>query len=59
MSTVVPPSYSVLVVESECRPIIRTGIDFLDRALVCIGGYGITPTIFVIVFFVSLLLFRR
>jgi hypothetical protein len=59
MSAVVPPSYSVLVVDvEECRPIIRTGIDFLDRSLVCLGGYGITLTVVIIAFIVLLLLFR-
>jgi hypothetical protein len=42
-----------------CQPILRTGIDFLDRVVFCIGNYGITVFILVLAFFVLLVLLRR
>jgi hypothetical protein len=61
MSVVIPPSYSVSVVdvETKCKPIIKTGIDVLDNVLFCIGNYGISLTVIIIAFFVLLLLLRR
>jgi len=60
MSAVVPPAYSVLVVDVEhCKPIIRTGIEVLDNVLICVGGVGITLTVVVIAFFILLILLLR
>jgi hypothetical protein len=47
------------VAQPVCKPIVRTGIDVLDRILFCIGGYGVTVFVLIIVFVVLLLLARR
>jgi len=59
--SVVPPSYSVAVVdvqEQQCQPVVRTGIDVLDRVLFCIGDVGVSVFILLVAFFVLLLLVR-
>jgi len=42
-----------------CSPVVKTGVEFLDRVLFCIGSYGVTVTVVVAAFFVLLLLVRR
>ena len=42
-----------------CNPVFRTGIEFLDRVLFCVGNYGVTVVIVAAAFFVLLLLLRR
>ena len=42
-----------------CNPVVRTGVELLDRVLFCVGSYGVTVGIAVIAFFVLLLLLRR
>jgi uncharacterized protein (TIGR03382 family) len=42
-----------------CEPVVRTGVDVLDRVLFCVGGYGVTVAVAVAAFFVLLLLVRR
>jgi hypothetical protein len=43
---------------SMCSPLIKTGIEFLDMVLFCVGGVGVTVLILVIAF-VVLLMMRR
>ena len=43
----------------SCSPVVKTGVDVLDRVLFCIGSYGITVAVAVAAFFVLLLLVRR
>ena len=45
--------------EQTCQPVLRTGIDVLDRVLFCVGDKGITVFIVVVVSFFMLLLLRR
>jgi len=73
MSSVIPPSSSITVVDvtpsltptptpapaPACSPLFRTGVEFLDRVLFCVGSYGITVAVVVAAFFVLLLLVRR
>ena len=62
MSSVVAPSFSVAVVNVSsqgCEPVVKTGVEFLDRVLFCIGSYGVTVAVAVAAFFVLLLLVRR
>jgi len=42
-----------------CSPVVKTGVEFLDRVLFCVGSYGITVAVVVAAFFVLLLLIRR
>jgi hypothetical protein len=39
-----------------CEPVIKTGVDVLDRVLFCVGGYGVTVAVAVAAFFVLLML---
>ena len=41
-----------------CSPVVKTGVEFLDRVLFCIGSYGVTVAVVVAAFFVLLLLVR-
>jgi len=61
LPSVVPPSYSVAVVDvqqQQCEPVVRTGVDVLDKVLFCVGGYGVTVAVAVVAFFALLLLIR-
>ena len=42
-----------------CSPLVKTGVEFLDRVLFCIGSYGVTVAVAVAAFFVLLLLLAR
>ena len=42
-----------------CSPVVKTGVDVLDRVLFCVGSYGVTVAVVVAAFFVLLLLVRR
>ena len=42
-----------------CSPVVKTGVDVLDRVLFCVGSYGVTVAVAVAAFFVLLLLVRR
>ena len=62
LPSVAPPSYSVAVVDvrrQQCEPVVRTGVDVLDKVLFCVGGYGITVAVAVVAFFVLLLIRGR
>jgi hypothetical protein len=54
------PASAVVVWEpSGCEPVVRTGVDVLDRVLFCVGGYGVTVSVVVVVSLILLLLFGR
>jgi len=42
-----------------CSPLIKVGIEFLDRVVFCVGGYGVTVAVVVAVFLLLLLLRKR
>jgi len=42
----------------SCSPLFRTGVEWLDQVVFCVGGYGITVAVAVVAFFVLLLLVR-
>ena len=39
----------------KCEPIIRTGIEALDRVILCISNYGITIIILIVALFLLLI----
>ena len=41
-----------------CSPVFRTGVEFLDQVLFCVGGYGVTMTILIAVALLILLVGR-
>ena len=43
---------------SACAPIIRTGVEALDRVLSCVNNYGITVFVVAVAFVFLLLIFR-
>jgi hypothetical protein len=43
---------------SECSPVIRTGVEFLDRVVFCIGTVGITMFVLIVAFLLVWLLSR-
>ena len=44
---------------SACSPLFRTGVEFLDQVLFCVGGYGVTMTILIAVAILLILLVGR
>ena len=42
----------------ECPPVVRTGVDVLDRVLFCVGGVGVSVFVLVVVFLLVWLLLR-
>jgi len=42
-----------------CSPVFKTGMEFLDQVLFCIGGVGVSVAVLLVVFFVLLLVGRR
>jgi hypothetical protein len=55
------PASAVAVWEppEECSPLLRVGIDVLDRVVFCVGRYGVTVAVVLAAFFVLLLLVGR
>jgi hypothetical protein len=53
------PASDVAVWEPSCRPILKTGLDVLDRVLFCVGDKGVTVFIVLAAVFVLMLLMRR
>lgn len=44
---------------SACAPVIRTGVEALDRVLFCVKNYGITVLAVAVAFIFLLLIFRK
>jgi uncharacterized protein (TIGR03382 family) len=44
---------------SGCRPIVRTGVELLDKIVFCIGGVGVTVFVLLVVFLLVWLVRRR
>ena len=42
-----------------CSPVFKTGIEFLDQVLFCVGGYGVTVTVLIAAITLLILLIRR
>ena len=42
-----------------CSPVFRTGVEFLDQVLFCVGGYGVTMTILIAAAILLILLVGR
>jgi len=42
-----------------CSPLFKTGIGFLDQVLFCVGEYGVSVAVLLVVFFVLLLIGMR
>jgi hypothetical protein len=42
--------------QQQCAPVVRTGIDVLDRVLFCVGGYGVTVAAVIVVAMIIILL---
>ena len=42
----------------ECEPIFRTGVDQLDKVILCIGNYGVTVAVIIFVVLILVLLLR-
>jgi hypothetical protein len=40
----------------EYGPLVRTGVEFLDRVLFCVGGVGVTVAVLIVAFVVLLFL---
>ena len=42
-----------------CQPVVRTGVELLDRVVFCVGGRGVTVFVLLVALFVLLMLVRR
>jgi hypothetical protein len=42
-----------------CSPVFKTGIEFLDQVLFCVGGYGVTVTVLLMAVTLLILLVGR
>ena len=42
-----------------CSPVFKTGIEFLDQVLFCVGGYGVTVTVLIAAITLLILLISR
>jgi hypothetical protein len=51
------PSGGQVVQPSQCSPLFRVGVEVLDRVVFCVGGYGVTVFVLVLVAIFLLLLF--
>jgi hypothetical protein len=45
--------------QSPCPPVVRTGVEFLDRVLFCVGSVGVTVFVLLAAFLLLLLVRRR
>jgi len=57
---VTPPTPTPTPTSGECSPVVRTGVEFLDKVLFCAGNVGITVFVLLLFFgFLLLLLLLR
>jgi hypothetical protein len=57
---VAPPTPTPTPTSGECSPVVRTGVEFLDKVLFCAGNVGITVFVLLLFFgFLLLLLLLR